>query len=322
MVVDSTTGYGALSFMDGSSGYNQIKMDEHDAIDTAFRTPKGNFYYTVMPFGLKNAGATYQRAMTIVLDDLIHESVECYVDDMVVKTKDRLNHQDDLRVVFNRLRKHQLKMNPLKCAFAVQSGLFLGFIVHHRGIEISPKNIKAVQDMPPPTNLKELKSLQGHLAYIRRFISNLSGRTQPFTRLMRKGIAFEWDEQCQNAFESIKRYLLNPPVLAAPVKGRPLILYIAAQPSSVGALLAQHNDEGKEVACYYLSRTMAGAEHNYSSIEKLCLTLIFALKKLRHYMLEHQKQKEARAGRPGRETSTPCFRRTQVTFHNAVTPSS
>jgi hypothetical protein len=101
MVVDSTTGYGALSFMDGSSGYNQIKMDENDAIDTAFRTPKGNFYYTVMPFGLKNAGATYQRAMTTVLDDLIHNSVECYVDDMVVKTKDRTRHQEDLRVVFN-----------------------------------------------------------------------------------------------------------------------------------------------------------------------------------------------------------------------------
>jgi hypothetical protein len=119
-----------------------------------------------MPFGQKNAGATYQRAMTNVLDDLIHNSVECYVDDMVVKTKDHLHHQDDLRVVFNRLRKHQLKMNPLKGAFIVQFGVFLGFIVHHRGIEISPENIKAVQDMPRPINLKELKSLQGHLAYI------------------------------------------------------------------------------------------------------------------------------------------------------------
>ena len=154
MVVNSSTGYGVLSFMDGSSGYNQIKMDEHDAIDTAFRTPKGNFYYIVMPFGLKNAGATYQHAMTYVLGDLIHESVECYVDDMVVKTRDRLHHQDDLRVIFNRLRKHQLKMNPLKCAFVVQSGIFLGFIVHHRSTKISPKNIKAVRDMPSPKNGK------------------------------------------------------------------------------------------------------------------------------------------------------------------------
>jgi len=104
---------------------------------------------------------------------------------------------------------------------------------------------------------------------------------------MKKGVLFHWDEQCQNALNSLKRYLLNPPVLAAPVKGRSLILYIAAQPSSVGALLAQHNDEGKEVACYYLSRTLASAEHNYSPIEKLCLGLVFALKKLRHYMLAH-----------------------------------
>jgi len=100
MVVDATTGFEALSFMDGSSGYNQIKMDPQDAFDTAFRTPKGNFYYTVMPFGLKNAGATYQRAMQFVLDDLIHHSVECYVDDMVVKSKERKTHQDDLRVIF------------------------------------------------------------------------------------------------------------------------------------------------------------------------------------------------------------------------------
>ena len=190
MVVDATTGFGALSFMDGSSGYNQIKMDPVDALDTTFRTPRGNFYYTVMPFGLKNAGATYQRAMTYILDDLIHQSVECYVDDMVVKTKDRKDHQDDLRVVFERLCRHQLKMNPLKCAFAVQSGVFLGFVVRHRGIEIEPKKITAIRKMPPPQGSKELKSLQGKLSYIRRFISNLSGRIQPFSKLMKKGAPF------------------------------------------------------------------------------------------------------------------------------------
>jgi hypothetical protein len=135
-------------------------------MDTAICTLKGNFYYTVMPFGLKNAGATYQRVMTIVLHDLIHQSVECYIDDIVVKTRERQNHQDDLRVVFNRLQKHQLKMNPLKCAFAVKSGVFLGFIVHHRGIEIEPKKIKVIFKMSPPQNVSELKSLQGHLAYI------------------------------------------------------------------------------------------------------------------------------------------------------------
>jgi hypothetical protein len=153
MVVNTTTRYGAISFMDGSSGYNQIKMNEHDMIDTAFCTPKGNFYYMVMSFGLKNAGATYQHVMTIVLDDLIHQSVECYIDDIVVKIRECHNHQDDLRVVFNRLQKHQLKMNPLKCVFAIKSGVFLGFIVHHRGIEIEPKKIKAILKMPPPQDV-------------------------------------------------------------------------------------------------------------------------------------------------------------------------
>jgi hypothetical protein len=123
---------------------------------------------------LKNAGATYQRAMTRVLGDLFHHKVECYIDDLVVKTKDRRDHKEDLRVVFERLRRHQLRMNPLKCAFAVQSGVFLGFVVRHRGIEVEPKKIKAILDMLAPQNLKELRTLQGKLAYIRRFISNLS----------------------------------------------------------------------------------------------------------------------------------------------------
>ncbi|KAM1639799.1 hypothetical protein PS2_009829 [Malus domestica] len=136
IMVDATTGHEALSFMDGSSGYNQIRMALEDEELTAFRTPKGIYYYKVMPFGLKNAGATYQRAMQNIFNDMLHKNVECYVDDVVVKTKKRSDHLKDLRVVFERLRKYNLKMNPLKCAFGVTSGKFLGFIVKHRGIEV------------------------------------------------------------------------------------------------------------------------------------------------------------------------------------------
>ncbi|KAL0293008.1 UNVERIFIED_CONTAM: hypothetical protein Sradi_6960600 [Sesamum radiatum] len=110
--------------------------------------------------------------------------------------------------------------------------------------------------MPEPRNIHELKSLQGKLAYLRRFISNLAGRCQLFSRLMKKDVPFQWDEACDKAFKSIKSYLMKPPVLVAPVPGRPLILYVAAQERSVGILLAQKNDEGKENALYYLSRTM------------------------------------------------------------------
>ena len=166
LLVDATTGFGALSFMDGFSGYNQIKMHPEDEDLTAFRTPQGIYCYTVMPFGLKNAGATYQRAMTIIFRDFLHNLVECYVDDLVVKTKDRENHSHDLRKVFEKLRQHQLKMNPLKCAFGVTSGKFLGFVVRKEGIEIDLDKVKAIIQIPPPRNLRELWGLQGRLAYI------------------------------------------------------------------------------------------------------------------------------------------------------------
>ncbi|KAM1869589.1 hypothetical protein ACFX14_045839 [Malus domestica] len=255
IMVDATTGHEALSFMDGSSGYNQIRMALEDEELTAFRTPKGIYCYKVMPFGLKNAGATYQRVMQNIFNDMLHKNVECYVDDVVVKTKKRSDHLKDLRVVFERLRKYNLKMNPLKCAFGVTSGKFLGFIVKHRGIEVDQSKIKAIQSMPEPRNLHELKSLQGWLTFIRRFISNLAGRCQPFSRLMKKDVPFVWDEACHNAFESIKKYLSSPPVLGAPVPGKPLIF-----------------------------RTLTGTELNYSPIEEMCLALVFAIQKLRHYM--------------------------------------
>ncbi|XP_057793051.1 uncharacterized protein LOC131009656 [Salvia miltiorrhiza] len=287
LMIDATTGHEALSFMDGSSGYNQILMSPEDEELTAFRTPKGIYCYKVMPFGLKNAGATYQRAMQKIFDDILHKNIECYVDDVVMKSRRRNDHLQDLRIVFERLRKYQLKMNPLKCAFGVKSGKFLGFIVRHQGIEIEQAKINAILKMPEPRNIHDLKSLQEKLAYLRRFISNLAGRCQPFSRIMKKGIPFEWNESCSTAFNNIKAYLMKPPVLAAPVIGRPLILYIAAQERSMDALLAQDNESGKENALYYLSRTMTPNELNYSPIEKLCLALIFSIQKLKHYFQAH-----------------------------------
>ncbi|PKU75427.1 putative mitochondrial protein [Dendrobium catenatum] len=229
-----------------------------------------------MSFGLKNTGATYQRAMTRIFDDLIHNQVECYIDDVVLKSKVKEAHLYDLRVVFERLRRYDLKMNPLKCAFGVTSEKFLGFVVRHHGIEIDHAKIEAILDMPSPKSLTQLRSLQGRLAYIRRFISNLYGRCQPFSVLAKKDTKFVWDEKCQNAFDDIKQYLSNPPVLAAPVPGKPLILYTAALDESLGALLAQVNDEGKENALYYLSRRLLLTEIRYPSIEKHYLALVFA----------------------------------------------
>ncbi|TYK04170.1 uncharacterized protein E5676_scaffold148G00430 [Cucumis melo var. makuwa] len=157
---------------------------------------------------------------------MLHKYVECYDDDLVVKSKRRQDHLKNLKVVFYCLRKYQLRMNPLKCAFGVTSEKFLGFIVRHREIEIDQSKIDAIQKMPRPNSLDDLRNLHGRLAYIQRFISNLVGRCQPFQKLMRKGENFVWDEPCQNAFDSIKKYLLNPSVLRAPIPSKPLILYI------------------------------------------------------------------------------------------------
>ena len=145
---------------------------------------------------------------------------------------------------------------------------FLGFIVRKAGIELDPIKVKAILEMPSPRILRELKGFQGRLAFIRRFISNLSGKCRPFSRLMKKGVDFVWDAECEAAFQDIKSYLTKPPVLAIPTTGKPFILYTRALDYSLGALLAQENDGGKEPALYYLSRMLVGAEHRYSPVEK------------------------------------------------------
>jgi len=162
------------------------------------------------------------------------------------------------------MRTHQLKTNPTKSFLGVASGKFLGFVVTSRGIHLDPEKVCAVQEMQPPRNLRELRGLQGKLAYIQRFISNLSGRCQPFARLMKKGVSFIWNDACQQAFEEIKRYLTQSPVLTAPVSGKPFLIYVRDMDHSLGALLAHNNDQGHEQAIYYLSRTMIGTEHRYN----------------------------------------------------------
>ena len=159
MIVDLTAGHEILSLMDGFSGYNQIKIAEEDQHKIAFTTPWGTFCYNMMPFGLKNAGATYQRAMIAIFNDLIHSILEDYVDDILVKSQTFMDHLADLEKVFDRLAKYHLMLNPKKCVFRVTSGKLLGFIVSKRGIEINPKKVKAILDMPPPQTLRQLRTL-------------------------------------------------------------------------------------------------------------------------------------------------------------------
>ena len=176
--------------------------------------------------------------MNTIFSKHLCKIVECYVDNIAVKSRNKDYHLTDLRKVFEIMRTHQLKMNPAKSFLGVASGKFLGFVVTSKEIHHDPEKIRAIQEMRPPRNLKELRGLQGRLAYIRRFIANLSGRCQPFSKLMENGVSFVWDDTCQQSFEEIKLYLIQPPVLMAPVSGPPFLIYVRAIDHSLGALLA------------------------------------------------------------------------------------
>ena len=198
LLIDYAVGSAIFSFMDGFGGYNQIRMAPKDAEKTAFKTPIGNFYYTVMPFGLKNAGATYQRAMTAIFHDMMHQELEDYVDDIVVKSKKREEHFYVLKRVFERCRDFKLRMNPLKCAFGVSSRKFLDFLVHSKGTDVDPAKAMAIATMRPSVTVKELKSFLGKVSYIRRFIPSLASITSAFTKLLRKKQSFEWGRSAAN----------------------------------------------------------------------------------------------------------------------------
>jgi hypothetical protein len=228
LLIDSTVDHAMFSFMDGFSGYNQILMSPKDTEKTAFRTPIGNFYYTVMPFGLKNVETTYQRTMMAMFHDMIHREIEDCVDDIVVKSKEREDHFTILRKVFERCRLYKLKMNPLKCAYGFSTDKFLGFLVHQHGMDVDPTQASTIATMKPPTTHKELKSFLGKLSYIRRFIPSLTTITSTFAPLLKKGVPFRWSLECQQAFEKVQEIMSKLPTVCAPIFGKPLRLYLAS----------------------------------------------------------------------------------------------
>ena len=203
--------------MDAFSGYNQISMDPDDQDKTSFVTGQETYCYRVMPFGLKNAGATYQRLVNRMFQKQIGSSMEVYIDDMLVKSTTAELHIAHLSKAFHILREYNMKLNPAKCAFRVSARKFLGFIVNNRGIEANPNKIKVVLDMPPPSNIKEVQRLTGRIAALSRFVSKASDKCQPFFQVLNK--AFQWDTHCEEAFSALKTYLSSPPILVSPFEG-------------------------------------------------------------------------------------------------------
>ena len=173
-IVDASAGHDMLSFLDAFSGYHQIPVHPPDAEKISFIKPHGLYCYNVMPFGLKNVEATYQRLVTKIFQPLLGSTMEDYIDDMLVKSKQHPDHVTHLQQAFDLLRKYGMKLNPLKCTFEVSSGRFLGFMVTQRGIEANPAQLKAISQSPAPSSKKEIQQLTGRLAALRRFISRFT----------------------------------------------------------------------------------------------------------------------------------------------------
>ena len=209
LIVDATAGHELLNFIDAFSGYNQISMDPSDQEKTSFFTGQGTYRYRVMPFGLKNVGATYQRLVNKMFQKQIGTFMEEYIDDMLVKSIKVKLHITHLVEAFQVLKSYNMKLNPTKCAFGVSAGKFLGFIVNNRGIKANPDKINVVLDMLPLSNIKDIQRLTGRIAALSRFVSRASDRCRPFFQVLKK--AFQWDAHCQEAFTALKTYLSSPP---------------------------------------------------------------------------------------------------------------
>jgi hypothetical protein len=281
-IVDSTAGCELLCFLDAYSGYHQIKMKESDQLATLFITPFGMFCYVTMPFGLRNAGATYQRCMQHVFGDHIGRTVEAYVYDLV----------GDLSIAFGCLRANGVKLNPEKCVFGVPRGMLLGYIVSQRGIETNPEKVAALERMGPIRDLKGVQKVLGCLAALSRFISRLGEKGLPLYRLLKKHERFSWTAEAQDALDKLKASLTRAPILTPPRDGEPLQLFVAATTQVVSAVIVvERTEEGHTLPVqrpvYYISEVLFDTKMRYPQVQKLLYAVVLARRKLRHYFEAH-----------------------------------
>ncbi|XP_050207935.1 uncharacterized protein LOC126657310 [Mercurialis annua] len=286
-LVDSTAGHALYTFLDAKAGYHQIPMAPEDQEKTAFITDQGLFCYKMMPFGLKNAGATYQRLVNSIFRDQIGKHMEVYVDDMIIKSIRAEDHPTDVKIVLETLKRYQLKLNPEKCVFEVPAGKFLGYMVSQRGIEANPDKIEAVLKMTPPRSIHEVQKLNGRITALGRFMSCSAKRCLPFFKTLKQIKNFTWTAECQQAFEELKSFLSSPPLLARPDPGDVLYLYISCSDETIAGVLVSEKG-GEQYPIYYISKVLRDAELRYPKLEKLALCVYTATIKLRHYFEGHQ----------------------------------
>ena len=226
-----------------------------------------------------------------VLGDQLDRNISAYVDDVVVRSRKREDHIQDLCETFANLRRHGLKLNPEKCVFGVRRGKLLGCMITERGIEANPEKIEAIRRMKPPTTKKGVQKLTGRLASLNRFISRSAEKSLPFFKALKGAGNMQWGEEQAKAFEALKTFIENLAVMSSPSEKAELLLYIATSGAAVSAALVEERlieGELKQVPIYFVSAALSGSKLLYSEMEKMAYTVVMASRKLRYYFQSHK----------------------------------
>jgi hypothetical protein len=277
---DQMRGARVFSKIDLRSGYHQMKIIPSDIPKTAFSTRYGLYEFTVMSFGLTNAPAYFINLMNKVFMEYLDRFVVVFIDDILIYSKSKSDHEEHLRLVLQKLRDNQLYAKYSKCEFWIGEVPFLGHIISNRGILVDPAKVKEIVAWSIPTTVAEIRSFLWLVGYYRRFIEGFSKIAKPMTSLMEKGRGFKWDEKCQESFDQLKKRLMSPPVLVMPDLQKGFDIYCDACGQGLGCVLMQ---EGHVIA--YASRQLRKHELNYPTHDLELAAVVNALKIWRHYIM-------------------------------------
>lgn len=273
-----------LSTLDIKSAYWQIPIAEESRPLTAFTVPsRGLFQFKRMPFGLSVAPAVFQRLIDRVVGVDLEQFVFVYLDDVIICTPTFEKHIEVLKEIISRIKRAGLTLNQEKCQFCKSELKYLGYVVNASGLLVDPDKVEAILRIPQPKTPTEVRRIVGMASWYRRFVPDFSTVIAPLTALTRKNAKFLWDSNCEEAFKAIKENLIKAPVLSCPDFNLPFIVQCDASDFGLGAVLSQIQNGEEHVICY-LSRSLNKNERRYSTTEKECLAVLFAIEKLRPYL--------------------------------------
>lgn len=281
--LDTLAGSKMFSTLDLKSGYWQVDLDPKDKEKTAFTIGTGLWQFTVMPFGLCNAPATFERLMETVLAGLSWKTCLVYLDDIIVVGKTFEDHTKKLGEVFQRLRKANLKLSPKKCFLFQREVHYLGHVVSGKGIAVDPEKIRAVREWPVPRDKHEIRSFLGLCTYYRRYVPGFANIAKPLTRLTEEGRRFIWEMDCQDAFKQLKHSLTSAPVLSYPLPEGQFVLDTDASNVGIGGVLSQIQD-GHERVISYFSKTLSKPERNYCVTRRELLAVVKSVEHFYKYL--------------------------------------